>query len=162
PTSGTTATRNVESLSYPNTNILDDEGTLAFSFTPNGATADYTGGGDRALIGVRGTNEDLIYIDSVSGETAVADGTSTTTVTAMPALVADTTVRLAARWSATTSLMDIGQDTTENQVAFDGSMNKSTALRIGYSGTNRADGSYKGLSVYDIAVDDVKFLGLTT
>jgi len=162
PTISATVTRNDEALSYPNTNILDAEGTLAFSFTANGDTSDYAGDGDRALIGVRGTDEDLIYIDSVSGKTAVADGTSTTTVTAMPALVSGATVKLAARWSATSSLMDIGQDTIEDQAAFDGSMNKSTAMRLGYSGADRGNGSIKSLRVYEEAVIDVIFASLTT
>lgn len=162
PTNGASATRNAEALSYPNTNILDAEGTLALSFTPNASTAEYTGAGDSAIAGVRGTNEDLLYIDSSSGETAVADGTGTTTITAMPSLVSGTTVKLAARWSATSSLMDIGQDGTEDQVAFDGSMNKTAAITLGYSGANRSNGSIKLLRIYEGYIDDSTFTGLTT
>lgn len=163
PSLGAAATsRNQEALFYANTNIANTEGTLAFSFTPDGNSVGYINSGDRALVGVRGTNEDLLYIDNSSGKTAVADGTSTTNITAMPALVAGTVVKLAARWSATTSLMDIGQDTTENQAAFDGSMNKSTALRLGYSGANSANGSIKLLRVYNGAVDDATFTSLTS
>jgi len=161
PTAGAAATRNVEALSYPNTNIEDAEGTLAVGFTPNGSTAQYVAAAiDRALVGVRGSNIDVMYVDDVSGEVALADGTSVTTITAMPSLVAGTKVNLAGRWSAITSLMRVGQDGTEDEVAFDGSMNKSTALRIGYSGANRASGSYKDLSIYDGAVDDVTFTGV--
>jgi len=43
-----------------------------------------------------------------------------------------------------------------------GSMNKSTALRVGYSGANRADGSIKLLRIYEGAVGDSTFTGLTT
>ena len=163
PTSGAAATRNVEALSYPNTNILDAEGTLALSFTPNGSTAQYVARAvDSAIIGVRGTNIDVLYIDDTSGEVALADGTSVTTITAMPSLVAGTSVKLAGRWSAISSLMKINQDGTENEAAFDGSMNKSAAMTIGYSGANRANGTYKNISLYDGAVDDPTFTGLTT
>jgi len=163
PTVGAAATRNVEALSYPDTNFTDTEGTVALEFTPNGSTAQYVSSAvDRALVGVRGTNIDVMYIDDVSGEIALADGTSVTTITAMPSLVAGTSVKLAGRWSAISSLMKINQDGTENEAAFDGSMDKSTDFRIGYAGANRANGTYKNISLYDGAVDDSTLTGLTS
>ena len=53
------------------------------------------------------------------------------------------------------------QDAVEVSATFDGSMNKSTAIRIGYSGANRANGTYKNLIVYNGAVNDATFTGLT-
>jgi len=157
----TAATRNAESLSYPNTNILDDEGTLAITFTPDGDTADYTGDGDRALIGVRGVNADILHIDTTTGKLILSDGTNETVPTTLPALVAGTATKIAIRWSATAGTMQIRQDAVEVSATFDGSMNKSTALRIGYSGANRANGTYKNLIVYNGAVNDATFTGLT-
>ena len=155
------ATRNAESLSYPNTNILDDAGTLAITFTPDGDTADYTGGGDRAIIGVRGVNADLLHIDTTTGKLILSDGTNETVPTTLPALVAGTATKIAIRWSATTGTMQIRQDAVEVSATFDGSMNKSTAMRVGYSGANRANGTYKNLIVYNGAVNDATFTGLT-
>jgi len=160
-TGATTTTRNAESLSYPNTNILDDEGTLAFTFTPSGSTAQYTGAGDRALIGVRGVNNDLVHIDTTTGKLILSDGTNETVPTTLPALVAGTATKIAIRWSATAGTMQIRQDAVEVSATFDGSMNKSTELRIGYSGAARANGTYKNLIVYNGAVSDVTFTGLT-
>lgn len=161
PTTSAAVTRNAESLSYPNTNILDDEGTLAITFTPDGSTAAYTGGGDRALVGVRGVNDDLLHIDTTTGKLILSDGTNETVPTTLPALVAGTATKIAIRWSAAAGTMQIRQDAVEVSATFDGSMNKSTALRIGYSGANRANGTYKNLIVYNGAVNDATFTGLT-
>lgn len=161
PTAGLNTTRGAESLSYPNTNILDDEGTLAFTFTPSGSTAQYTGAGDRALIGVRGVNNDLVHIDTTTGKLILSDGTNETVPTTLPALVAGTATKIAIRWSATAGTMQIRQDAVEVSATFDGSMNKSTELRIGYSGAARANGTYKNLIVYNGAVSDATFTGLT-
>ena len=140
---------------------MDDECTLAITFTPDGNTADYTGGGDRALVGVRGVNNDLLHIDTTTGKLILSDGTNETVPTTLPALVAGTATKIAIRWSATAGTMEIRQDAVEVSATFDGSMNKSTAMRIGYSGANRANGTYKNLIVYDGAVNDATFTGLT-
>ena len=107
PTLASAATRNAESLSYPNTNILDDEGTFAITFTPDGNTAEYTGDGDRALVGVRGVNNDLLHIDTTTGKLILSDGTNETVPTTLPALVAGTATKIAIRWSATAGTMQI-------------------------------------------------------
>lgn len=151
PTGAAAATRNVESLSYPNTNILDDEGTLAFTFTPNGNTAGYIGEGDRPLVGVRGVNADLIHIDTTTGKLILSDGTNETVPTTLPALVAGTATNIAIRWSAIAGTMTIRQDAVEVSATFDGSMNKSTPIFIG-GFFNRANGSYKDVRGWPLAV----------
>ena len=163
-TTSIAVTRNRDSCSFPNSNILDDKGTLAFSFTPDGNTSQYATGLDRALIGVRGVNNDLIYIESsvTSGRTAVTDGTNTTSITAMPPLVSGTTVKLAARWSSELNEIKIGQDATEASASFTGSMNKSAPITVGFSGSERAGGAFKLLIIYNGSVDDATFTGLTT
>ena len=155
----TAATRNAESLSYPNTNMLDDEGTFAVRCTFAGSTAQYAGGGDRGVISVRGENQDMIHIANATGKVVLDDNTGTTSTTALPAIVAGDLTRLASRWNATDLSMTMGQEFVESEVAFDGSMNKSTPIYIGGGQfSNKANGSYKEVRGWPLAVDFLPYI----
>lgn len=161
PTTGAGATRNAELLSYPNSNIANAEGTYAMHFTPNANTSEYLSSGNRPTLGVRGASADLLFVGNAGGELIQSDGANLTGTTAMPSLVAHTTVKLAGRWSAVASLQALRQDGTQDEVAFDGSINISTAITIGFAGFSRTNGAYRSLRIYDEALDDVNFAGLT-
>jgi len=159
PSAGSITTRNAESLSYPNNNMLDDEGTFAVRCTFAGSTAQYAGGGDRGVISVRGENQDMIHIANATGKVVLDDNTGTTSTTALPAIVAGDLTRLASRWNATDLLMTMGQEFVESEVAFDGSMNKSTPIYIGGGQfSNKANGSYKDVRGWPLAVEFLPYI----
>ncbi len=161
PTVDAAATRNAESLSYSNTNFSDVEGSLAMTFTPSADTAQYVGGGARELLGVRASVGDVLSLASSSGKLSLNDGTTETNSATMPALVAGTALKLAGRWSALGSVYQLRQDdTNSNAAVFDGSMNKSAVMSVGYSGS-RPNGTYKDVKTYDGYLSDEAFEALT-
>lgn len=149
PTTTATVARSADFLSYNNdTMISDTAGSIVLRFTPLFNSTESNAG---VLLNIANQLTGILYIlDDTTQKFAISDGTNVANFD--PTIVANTTYKVAVRWSTTLSEMQVIVDGVAGTVAtYDGAFVRTLGtLYVGSDSTgNHANGNISNLKIYN-------------